>query len=65
MFLTQWLIKHGVDPIKQYQMGVFDMEVYTKCVRLKYIESKYDEQNTDYFVWITLKGIEYIKEHTK
>ena len=64
-FLMQWLIQHGTNRIVQYQMGVFEMDAYIKCVRLKYLMSEYDEQVKDFFVWLTPEGVAYLKENTK
>ena len=64
-FLMQWLIQHGTNRTTQYQMGVFNMDPYYKCIRLNYLTAEYDEQEKDFFVWLTPEGLAYIKENTK
>lgn len=64
-FLMQWLVKHGTDPIEPFQLGVFDMDLYTKCARLKYLVSGYDEKNVKFWVRLSPEGVAFIKENTK
>lgn len=64
-FLMQWLIQHGTNHIEQYQMGVFEMDSYYKCIRLKYLKAYYDREATKQCVYLTDVGIKYIEENTK
>ncbi len=49
----------------QYQLGVFNMDLYYKSVRLDYLETTYDKNENEFYVRLTQKGLDYLKENTK
>lgn len=64
-WLVEWLIKHGTEPVSRLEMGIFDMGMYYKAMRLGLLaENKiqYGNRVDIPSVSLTDKGVEYVND---
>lgn len=64
-WLVEWLIVHGTEPVDRVQLGLFDMGMYYKAMRLGLlVENKsknFDRINVT-SVSLSDKGLEYVND---
>lgn len=62
-WLMEWLIKNGTQPVDRIQMGVFDMNMYYKAIRLGLLVQHVDKhEQIIQSVSLTDKGIDYVND---
>lgn len=62
-FLIEWLLKHGTNPTAMSDIGLFDMAVFYKAMRKRYIVEV--SVGNPVTMKLTKEGVNYIKENQK
>ena len=62
-FLTEWLLKHGTNPIDMAGVGLFDMETLYKAMRKKYLVEVSVGQPV--MMKLTKEGVKFLQENQK
>lgn len=62
-FLTEWLIKHGTEPIGLAEMGAYNMDIFYTAMRKGYLQQV--TIGSPLLLKLTKQGVLYLQENQK